>query len=113
MPYEKGVVTNHKGRKKGTKNKISDETAFLFQEAGYNPLLEMIEQAMDLKGSQDPYDKQMFFALNKELCTYLFPKLKAVTISVEEKKQSHENWLEILKDSNVLENDDVKIIEAK
>lgn len=103
MTWKKGeslesrVEKKRLGRPPGAKNKCSDETAFLFDQYGYNPLLELIEEAVALKPSTEYNDKRLRVDINKELCTYYAPKLKAVTIDLgDDTVKAQESWVKML-----------------
>lgn len=68
-------------RPPGAQNRLTKYTALVrecLEKMAHDPILEMVRDAQD-----DHTDKELRFAINKELAQYIAPKLKAVEVSLE------------------------------
>lgn len=99
MPFQPGQTGNPGGRLKGSKNKYRLDVAELFAKRNYNPILEMIDDAITATSRISNLERtfpelgdkerklaearvmqwqEMKNGINKELAQYFAPKLKAI-----------------------------------
>lgn len=79
MPFQKGN-THGQGRKKGSKNKRTDELHRLVDEKypGWNPVVALLDIAHD-----DEVDISLRAKCINEAASYLYPKLRSVDVTGE------------------------------